>query len=94
MQWVGCGWGLRCRVLEYFEPCGSGHCVPAKEEDLPGVWPEAAMSQTGQKPCGTMSVCVVFVVVYNENPLPPEAELMVAASVTNTVSAHVTPAPL
>lgn len=91
MQWVGCGWGLRCRELEDFELCGSGHCVLAKEEDLPGVWPEVAISQTGQprSPVGTMSVCTVFVVVvvvYNEDPLPLEAELMVAASVTSTVS--------
>lgn len=88
---MGCGWGFRCRDLEDFELCGSGHCVPAKEEDLPGVWPEVAMSQTGQprSPVGTMSACIVFVVVvvvYNEDPLPLEAEIMVAASVTSTVS--------
>lgn len=86
---MGCGWGLRCRELEDFELCGSGHCVLAKEEDLPGVWPEVAISQTGQprSPVGTMSVCIVFVVVvYNKDPLPLEAELMVAASVTSTVS--------
>lgn len=91
MQWVGCGWGLRCRELEDFELCGSGHCVLTKEEDLPGVWPEVAMSQTCQprSPVGTMSACIVLVVIFvvcNEDPLPLEAEPMVAASVTSTVS--------